>query len=175
MKLGRKMTKEEFIKVAAQEGCSLDPNHIAVVYNTYAGFKDNRVPMTCKVASMVEARATNPDLAKMAGLLKVALEVDSGKISAHNGFDPVFKHAGLREFHETYGNSVNKKAGLVSGAKALFSAATKGGKKLWSGTKQVGGAAMSNPGMATIAAGGAAYDSATAKGGTLAMNSMEQV
>lgn len=168
MKLGRKMTKEEFIKVAAQEGCSLDPNHIAVVYNTYAGFKDNRVPMTCKVASLIEARATNPDLAKMAGLLKVALEVDSGRISAHNGFDPVFKHAGLREFHETYGDSVNKNAGLVSGAKALFSVAAKGGTKLWSGTKQVSGAAMSTPGMVTLAAGGAAYDSAKSTGGTLA-------
>ena len=167
MKIGRKMTKEEFIKVAAQEGCSLDPDHIAVAYNTYSGFTDSRVPMTCKVASMIEARATNPDLSKMAGLLKVALEVDAGILPAHNDFDPVFKHAGLREFHETYGDAAVKQAGLVAGAKSLFSAATSGGKKLWSGAKQVGGVAMSTPGMVGISAGSAAYDSAVAKGGTL--------
>lgn len=167
MKIGRKMTKEEFIKVASQEGCSLDPDHIAVAYNTYSGFTDSRVPMTCKVATLLEARATNPDIAKMACLVKVALAVDEGIIPSHSNFDPIFKHAGLREFHETYGDEAIKQAGLVAGAKSLFSAATSGGKKLWSGAKQVGGVAMSTPGMVGISAGSAAYDSAVAKGGTL--------
>ena len=154
--LDRKLTRQEFMKVASQEGCDLsDLSLVKVAYNTYANGAANGIPVSYKTAKVVENQS-HGELKKIAAMVAAGAAADEGIISPLGHFDPVFKHAGLREAME----DKVKSAGLIAGARALFSSASKP-------VKAIAGAAMSTPAMVAMDAGGAAVDSATAKGGTL--------